>query len=346
MNFKFLPLNSLENWLNELSSLGTLIAPVRYEDGYVAFKVNPPFNRIEQNFLNTAKPFKEFFFPPSETMFEFDITTDGFEVKTKKPEGQMVIFGARLCDAVGLLALDSAFGGEYSDPYYNERRKNSFIIAMFCSLPHPTCFCESVQKLLTEPRGVDILLYPLDDGYVIESLSDKGNELIKKSEHLFTEPDSAQRQKRKDMIDSAVYAQSCKLDFSLLPEKFRKSSPASSFWEEQAEGCVSCGICSFLCPVCQCFSVQDISEGFHGERIRYWASCQDCQFAKMAGGINPRPGKGERLFHRLAHKFSNAPFRNDMIFCTGCGRCIRYCPSHKDLIEILEKFLDYKEVKT
>ncbi|MCL5037983.1 MAG: 4Fe-4S dicluster domain-containing protein [Chloroflexi bacterium] len=345
MNMKFLPAASLKDWLDLLRSHGTLIAPVKEKDGFIAFRPDPDFEDITLDYQNTVRPIREFFLPHSETLFNFETVQNGFDIERNKPEEPLVIFGVRLCDACGLEALDRAFSGKYTDPYYTERRKNALIISLFCTEPHPACFCEGVQKLMTGPKGADILLYPVEGGFLADPLSEKGDKIIGESKKLFKEPDAEQLKAKDAMVEKAVGAQSCIVDFSLLPEKFKELPPSSPFWREEGEGCVSCGVCSFLCPACQCFSVQDISDGKSGKRVRCWATCQDCRFAKMAGGIDPRPEKGERHYHRLSHKFADAPARNDMIFCTGCGRCIRYCPSHHDVLETLKKFLEYEEVK-
>jgi len=75
--------------------------------------------------------------------------------------------------------------------------------------------------------------------------------------------------------------------------------------------------------------------GKKGERIRCWDSCQFKNFARMAGGMNPRREKAERLKHRISHKFSYTFSRFGKIFCTGCGRCIRHCPVNIDILEVL-----------
>ncbi|MDQ7826509.1 MAG: 4Fe-4S dicluster domain-containing protein [Candidatus Eremiobacteraeota bacterium] len=322
-----------------MSSHGTLIAPVKDEDGYVSFKCDPDPGRITLDFLNTASPLRQFFMPPGETLFSFSGDQKGFTVQQEKPEKPMMIFGARLCDAAGLLALDSAFGGEYKDPSYMERRKNSLIAAVFCNEPHPTCFCECVQGLLSKPRGIDLLVYPLKEGFLIEDFTDKAADLLKKCEALLKEPSASQVREKEEILKASVDAQACELDFSALASKLSASQEAREFWDEASEGCLSCGVCSFVCPACQCFSVQDVAEGKEGKRVRCWATCQDCGFARMAGGIDPRPAKGERTWHRFEHKFAAAPSRNNMIFCTGCGRCIRFCPSHHDIIETMTDFL-------
>jgi ferredoxin len=72
-----------------------------------------------------------------------------------------------------------------------------------------------------------------------------------------------------------------------------------------------------------------------GERFRCWDSCQFPEFSRMAGGIDPRPLRKERFIQRFYHKFCYARERHGKVFCTGCGRCIRFCPVNIDVTAIL-----------
>jgi ferredoxin len=49
-------------------------------------------------------------------------------------------------------------------------------------------------------------------------------------------------------------------------------------------------------------------------------------FTREASGHNPRTKKWQRLKNRIGHKFVWYPERYGEAACTGCGRCIRYCP--------------------
>ncbi|MBC8252988.1 MAG: 4Fe-4S dicluster domain-containing protein, partial [Ardenticatenia bacterium] len=60
------------------------------------------------------------------------------------------------------------------------------------------------------------------------------------------------------------------------------------------------------------------------------------EFARVAGGLNPRKRIAERIRHRFFHKFVEFPQNYDMYSCCGCGRCIEACIAGIDTKEILE----------
>ena len=119
-------------------------------------------------------------------------------------------------------------------------------------------------------------------------------------------------------------------------------------WERFSDRCLSCGICTFLCPTCHCFDIQDEMEGFDGRRARMWDTCMFSEYTLHTSGHNPRPTRKERTRNRISHKYSYFPEKFDVIACVGCGRCINYCPVNIDLLDILEdvKKAEVKEAKT
>ena len=106
-------------------------------------------------------------------------------------------------------------------------------------------------------------------------------------------------------------------------------------WETIHEKCLGCGVCTFLCPTCHCFDILDEGDSTQGERIRIWDSCMFPLFTLHASGANPRPGGKERMRQRVMHKFSYFLDNHEQPSCTGCGRCIRFCPVNLDIREVL-----------
>ncbi|MBI4862116.1 MAG: 4Fe-4S dicluster domain-containing protein [Candidatus Riflebacteria bacterium] len=51
---------------------------------------------------------------------------------------------------------------------------------------------------------------------------------------------------------------------------------------------------------------------------------------------NPRPDQGSRWRQRLSHKFAYYPAKFGHVLCTGCGRCLRWCPAGMDLLADLQ----------
>jgi len=82
-----------------------------------------------------------------------------------------------------------------------------------------------------------------------------------------------------------------------MPErpKERFDDPA---WKSLYYACFGCSACTYICPTCHCFDVQDYGCQEQGERFRCWDSCMPGQFTLMAGGHNPRPARKERVRNR------------------------------------------------
>ena len=111
-------------------------------------------------------------------------------------------------------------------------------------------------------------------------------------------------------------------------------------WDQFAASCLGCGICTFLCPTCFCFDIVD--EVQRGSRVRNWDTCMFRVYSQEASGHNPRPSRRERTRQRLMHKYSYWLDQIDEIGCTGCGRCVRYCPVGLDIRAMLRQAGTYE----
>jgi ferredoxin len=122
-----------------------------------------------------------------------------------------------------------------------------------------------------------------------------------------------------------------------------KNSP--KIWEDLAERCLGCGICTYVCPLCHCFSIEDrVGLDDKCSRCRKWDACTLPGFAKIAGGHSFRPTIKERYYNWFYHKFVRAYKEYGKSQCVGCGRCKKYCPAQIDIQEVLKTILeDYKK---
>ena len=59
-----------------------------------------------------------------------------------------------------------------------------------------------------------------------------------------------------------------------------------------------------------------------------------CDFTLVAGGVNFRSKRSERIHNWYHHKFNRAVKEHGRPDCVGCGRCITVCPAK---IKILDK---------
>ncbi len=99
--------------------------------------------------------------------------------------------------------------------------------------------------------------------------------------------------------------------------------------------CISCGTCTYVCPNCYCFSINDQIVETKGERYRCWDNCFNPQYTEETSGHNPRAAKSNRFRNRFSHKFWYYPDKYDSLLCSGCGRCIMHCPTRIDIREVL-----------
>jgi ferredoxin len=105
------------------------------------------------------------------------------------------------------------------------------------------------------------------------------------------------------------------------------------FWYDVQQPCLGCGVCTFLCPTCHCFDIVD--EAQRRERVRNWDTCMFRMYSQEASGHNPRPTNVERTRQRIMHKYAYFTELYDEVGCTGCGRCVRYCPVGIDIRQII-----------
>ena len=325
---KIIEKKSINQWINELMKDYEVIAPVKESDEEVFFRIIKSSDDACMDFSNTVLSPKEFFFPQSEKIFEFDgeeILDIGMDIDKDKNDQKRILFGVRPCDVHSLTILDNVYMGEFNDPYYSGRRENTIIISAACSDPDEHCFCKSTG---TGPYlcDADIILTDLGDRYFVES---KTNDLV--NSDIFKEPASddiklkdIKQRESEDKINKTIDLNKNLDDLNL---------------DKIVKGCLACACCTYICPTCTCFDVIDESmiSARKGKRFRCWDSCMFSSFTLLAGGENPREKKVERFKQRLYHKFKYYPKKYGKPGCVGCGRCIKRCPVNMDIVEIINK---------
>ncbi|MBA7666652.1 Anaerobic sulfite reductase subunit A [subsurface metagenome] len=285
---------------------------------------------------NTIIPPKAIFFPPMEEMFSFQKDKQSYHIELPSSNGQkQLIFAIRPCDANAMTILDKTFEDAYEDPYYLSKRKNTVLVGLGCTKPYDSCFCTSLGSSPTDSANVDLMLTDIGDEFLVEGITDEGRELMSMSSKLeeATETDENRAKEARDAAYSKVIRQ---LDTKDIDKELLSSFEDQDFWEEIAAKCVSCGICTLLCPTCYCFDINDELIKDRGIRFRSWDSCSFPVYTKMPME-NPRIEKWRRVRNKVCHKYEFYPMNFDVIACTGCGRCIRLCPVNWDITQTLER---------
>ena len=286
-------------------------------------------------YRNTVIPPKASFLPQMEEMFRFRKDKEGYQIEPPSKNGQrQLIFGIRPCDARAMAILDMTFKQAYEDPYYLEKRKNAVLVGLGCTNPCESCFCTSMGTGPSDSADVDLMFIDIGDEFLIEEVTDRGKELMAKSSSLkeAIKEDEAKAKKAKETAYNKVTR---KLDTGDIVERLQASFDDEGFWEKTAAKCISCGICTLLCPTCYCFDINDELVKGEGRRFRSWDSCGFPLYTKMPME-NPRSEKWRRVRQKVCHKYEFYPMTFDVIACTGCGRCIRLCPVNWDITQVIE----------
>ena len=321
-------------FLSKLSKEADVYIPVKKDNHLYYKRYDPAFKgEYTAEEIRPTEPIKSFF-------------TCSREKVDKLPTShrKQVLVGVKNCDLTSLAIQDFVFKkSDPPDPFYVKKRENTIIISCDCSALRETCFCTALNIDPYPAKGFDLNLTKIPDGFIVESGSKDGDEMIISSKNLFFKASESQidqkAENRKSFKDS-LSAQTCKAQ---IPNKesidgsIKKSFGAVDMWNEFASTCIECGGCNHCCPTCHCFFLSDQSKGTLKARYKSWDACLYNRFAKVAGGASPRRHLYERLRNRFDKKFEFFPNVLNMIACTGCGRCIETCPGKIDIREVLKK---------
>lgn len=344
---KILLKKNFDAWL-KLLNFYNIYAPVKVGDIWSYERIENPED-ICLDYPNTAVPPKKILFPQREVLMEFESSSEQ-DVKVKEilPEGtSTVIFGVRSCDARGFAKLEKILKGGFKDNYFTIRNDSSVIVGFACTTPPSMdCFCSSVGGNPYDEEGMDVIMTDMGSKYYSKTVTEKGEKLIKLGKNLFTNPDeNAKKEVKKIHSESEKklthYGKNIENISSKLATNFN-----SDFWDKESLGCIRCGICTYSCPVCHCFDINDevtCTFPLKGKRVRTWDNCQFPDFTMHSSGHNPRNGKASRLRQRIMHKFSYFNENCTEYLCTGCGRCISYCPIGIDIMDVLQKMSAYEK---
>ncbi|MCP4535997.1 MAG: hypothetical protein GY832_02525 [Chloroflexi bacterium] len=319
--------NKLRTWLDGLAQDADLIAP-RDIDGHVLYRSAASSDDVLFNYERPELSAKEYVFPATEVLLR--IKRQGNEVTQEEvlPDRKQVIFGVRPCDAHGLAAIDALFLKEDPpDRYYGHHRERTVLVGLACSQMWEGCFCTSVGGAPDDSAHLDVLLREADGGYTVEPITEKGTVLLK---------GLALKEQKGTSPASDTDAESVPVTPS---ERWRQIFD-DQIWMRHGERCLSCRICTYVCPACRCFDVTDrvVAERggvTHIERIRAWDACTSTNYRRAAGGHNSRPTKPGRIRNRFFCKFCYYPEDFGPLGCVGCGRCITSCPVDIDITEIM-----------
>jgi sulfhydrogenase subunit beta (sulfur reductase) len=292
---------------------------------------------------------KNFLFPARETLASF-VQIDGTwsQAASPAPPLPLAVIGVRGCDLAALAIQDRVFlGSGYVDEAYRSRREKLFLIAVNCRRAAATCFCHSMGSGPAAGPGFDLALTEIEEGFACEVGSERGAAVVVKAiaagavmrgcsvEEVEVARDVSHALAARMHARQPVAGESKprSLDTHGIRDLLMTNLEHPR-WDEVASRCLSCTNCTLVCPTCFCSSVQEVADlsGDHVDRERQWASCFSLDHARMHGQ-SVRSSTASRYRQWLTHKFAGWIDQFDSSGCTGCGRCITWCPVGIDVTE-------------
>lgn len=337
---KFISCDNFLKFLEILKNSYEVYLPIKKDDKRFYKKYETSQADITIGEVRPFEPLKAFFSPAREKV------ANGFSPDIPHAQDKpFAIVGVKACDLKGFKIQDYVFKDhDYTDPFYTRLREKNLIISSDCTLALDTCFCLAVGVRPHPKEDFDINLSEVTGGFLVESGSEKGQALIEEHSTIFEEASSdliSQRDERRTQVVKAVEENIA--EFNIPHEdKFEgiiEKNYGSSMWQDEAKACVECGACNTICPTCHCFLLYDQKNEEGMARLRIWDSCMIKDYARVAGGANPRAKLWMRLRNRFEKKFDFFPKIADVYACTGCGRCISACPAKIDIREVLKKLV-------
>jgi sulfhydrogenase subunit beta (sulfur reductase) len=311
---------------------------------------------------------KNYLFPSRVTLLEMQ-RTKGDEWEYQIPADSsppLAVLGVRSCDLHAVRIQDRVFlEGPYVDPHYQARRAQLFLVAVNCRRAAPTCFCHSMNTGPQVTEGHDLALTELDDGFVVLVGSPVGGEVLAElswSPSTRAQLDAAEKVSA-NLLESMQARPTTPPPRAAAPADATTTGELSSdagaepakipvgrhldttdirdlllknlehaHWDDVAKRCLACANCTLVCPTCFCSTVEEVPDltGDHVRRDRSWASCFMGEHSYMNSGT-VRNSTQSQYRQWLTHKLGSWWDQYDTSGCTGCGRCITWCPVGIDL---------------
>ena len=294
---------------------------------------------------------KNFLFPAREAIARFTRAGGSWsQEELARDEPPLAVIGVRACDLEALRIQDRVFmGGEHVDPGYAARRKKLFVVAVNCRRAVATCFCHSMGCGPAATHSFDLALTEHGDGsgpsrFACEVGSARGAEILatlRDGLHACTPAEVAAARAVPEKLAERMHARQAEpgqpRPRSLDTEGIRDllfGNLEHPRWDDVATRCLSCTNCTLVCPTCFCASVTEVADlsGDHVDRERHWASCFTLDHAKIHGHA-VHSSTASRYRQWLTHKLAGWIDQFGTSGCTGCGRCITWCPVGIDITE-------------
>jgi ferredoxin len=327
--------------IEKAKSAYRVFGPVKEKNDH-EFKLLDKGEMPDFNCQNTRMSPKAIVYPQSQIMFTYslDKTRDDYCIMKEKENvtSPQLVLGIRPCDALAFPIVRRNFDSpEYQDTYWIKAYEATTFVGLACNSACASCFCTSAGTGPFGETGLDVLLIQEGENFYAKILTPKGEALAASAD--WNAPADADASGKIDGLKVKAEASITSIvKTDKLKDKVLLELYDAPFWEKEAFSCINCGTCTYVCPTCWCFDVQDETHGSSGVRMRNWDSCMSPLFTIHASGHNPRTQKHERVRQRFMHKLKYYVDKYDSgIQCVGCGRCIRMCPVNIDIRRICDQ---------
>ena len=179
---KLLPKRNLNGLLTQLSQSAVVYVP-KEVSGVLKFAPFVSADPIRLDETNTLLPPKDLLFPQCQKMYHYGVTRDNeMFIDPIIESSEQVLFGVRPCDMRSLECLDDVFLTKgFVDEYYQAKRDKLLTVAIGCTHPSKTCFCESMGLDPNNAPTADLMLHEGEDAYTLQAQTPKGEEALKSS---------------------------------------------------------------------------------------------------------------------------------------------------------------------
>ncbi len=339
MKFITIDKNNWTQGIDKSRDTYQLFGPVTDENGCQIKKLGADI-QPEMEYHESIMSAKSILFPQTEKILHASLNESiedhHIMKRAENSYTPRAVLGIRPYDAKAIKILNLNFDTkEFKDPYWCDAYEATTFIGLGITKPGPFDFSTSLGTGPFCEEGLDILLADLDDKYLAKVLTPKGEAYAsacgfddladeKESQVLF---DILRKEAENNIIS--------RVDIDKLGEKTILELHEAPFWDDIAFSCINCGTCTYVCPTCWCFDIQDETKQKEALRFRNWDTCMSPLFTRHATGHNPRASKVQRVRQRFMHKLKYFLDKYDQgIMCVGCGRCVKSCPVNIDIREV------------
>ena len=330
--------NKMAGALLKAQAVYTLAGPIKTSNGHT-------FRPLEQKelpdleYTHTDLSAKSLVFPQEEVLFSFENDrTKSLSQSVREPykeSEKTAAVGIRPYDAKAIEMLRLNFDTpEAKDPYFIRRFESLTLVGLAENTPDAANFSSSCNTGPFDESGLDILLVDIGEAYAGKILTPKGEAFSGAAG--FPGAGASLWEKAEKLKTRVNNCCSPAISFVDVLSKQILEIYESPIWEDLAFACVNCSTCTFVCPTCWCFDIQDETARTKGTRFKLWDSCMSDLYSAHASGHNPREKGWHRFRNRFMHKLKYFPDKYGRgVMCVGCGRCIRSCPAGIDIRKIV-----------